>query len=712
MRFRRYIPLTMLLLATLAAGYWGWSWWSRPSLNILLITLDTTRADRIGCYGYAQAETPTIDRLAEQGVVFERCFSPAPLTLPSHASLLTGMLPPEHGLRTNGRGALAETIPTLPVALKNAGYQSAAFVSSFVLDARFGLDRGFDLYDDDWTSDPDEDRLHQQRDGRQTVQQALGWLSQLKTGPFFCWVHLYDPHTPYLTHTDDFGDRFADRPYDAEIAYTDRLISQLLDQIQQQGQADKTIVVVVGDHGEGFGDQVERTHGYTIYNVTQQVPLIVSLPGQKHHKRRISGAFPLSDLAPTLLDAVGVSAQLGENSLSAFAALAGGELSHRLCYAATDDPFLQNDWSPLQCLIDGDWKYIQTTQPELYHLADDFDERHNLIDSEPAQRAAMERKLKEFTDSLQAGESNRVQLSTAEINALRGLGYVGSGTKDTPVNQVGDAPLPDVKEMLPLDNRTDDALALLNAGKYTEAEQILRDNLRQSRRHLSSYVYLGELLEQQGQSREAMELYEQALAIKPDHVDALIHLGALQATTGQFSQALPLFKEALRIDPAAESARYNLAHALAQMGQLPEAIQQFEKLLSDNPRFANAHGALASAWLAMGNPSKAIQEFEAEVEVNPAAVSARLNLATLWAESRPSDAERLLQEAGEQSPDDPMVAYNRGAFYLLHSRPADAIPYLERAVKLQPDHPRAASELARAKRMLDASPGNEKTPAR
>src|SRR5262245_58641206 len=325
---RRQIGLAVCTVAALALGLLGWREFlhsRRP--NVLLITLDTTRADRLGCYGYAPALTPTLDALAAAGVLFERACTPAPLTLPSHASMMTGLYPREHGLITNGRGRLEENIPTLAEDLRDAGYDTAAFVGSVVLHSQFGLQRVLAAYDDDMThTDPTEHGLHRQRDGKRVVDSALAWLQQPRKSPFFCWVHLYDPHAPYVAHADEFGDRFQNHPYDAEIAYVDRQIQRLVNHLEANRLWERTLVVVVGDHGESLGEHDEEEHSLTLYNSVLHVPCIWAGRGAAAVGRRVPQPVSLVDLRPTLLETVGLRVPRGTSGHSLCEALSGGEI--------------------------------------------------------------------------------------------------------------------------------------------------------------------------------------------------------------------------------------------------------------------------------------------------------------------------------------------------------------------------------------------------
>ncbi len=702
---RRVVFAVTLIAGFVVAAYLlGFFPRSRPTVNVLFITLDTTRADRLGCYGYQKALTPALDGLAAQGVLFERAYSPAPLTLPAHATMFTGLYPPEHGLRTNGRGRLDASIPTLPSLAATSGYDTGAFVASFVVDSKFGLDPGFAVYDDDLsTAEAADEAIHRQRDGKLVVDAALNWLKQPREKkPFFCWVHLYDPHYPYLDHQAEFGDQFAGRPYDAEIAYTDRQIKRLLDHLSEVGLAEQTLVVVVGDHGEGLGDHVERTHGYTLYESTQHVPLVFRLPGKMRAGYRAVEPVSLVDLTPTLIDLLGLRKPGAMTGRSLRPALSGTTIDNRPCFGATDDPFLQNGWSPLQYLVDGNFKYIRTSQPEFYDLKLDPGETKNLAgpgnsQETVAEMARLDSALDQFQRSLIPRKTTSVQLSAEERRALESLGYLG-GRREGGQASNGEE-LPDVKDMLPFDVASQEAQDLLHAGKIKPAIEKFRDIISKSPAHLSARVFLGEALQHEGQLKEAIASYLEALKIKPDSVNALVHLGTAYAAQGRIKEAITQFDEAVRVEPESATARYNLGLALAQLNRLDEAVEHYRAAIEHDEAFPDVHAALGNALVAMGQTDEAISQFRLEAGMNPRAVEARVNLAVLLSKTDPKAAHGYLLEAIQTAPQNPQAQYNLGAFLLQQGKAAEAIGPLAEAVRLMPSHPRAKDELEKARRM-------------
>lgn len=674
--------------AAAVAGIWLLLRPTQP--DILLITLDTTRADRIGAYGYRGARTPVLDQFAREGVLFERAFSPAPLTLPVHASLMTGLYPPEHGLRTNGYGSLSTDRTTLSEILTGAGYDCAAFVASFVLDHKFGLSQGFQEYDDDLVgATPTQDAIHRYRDGKLVVDSALKWLTAPHSRPFFCWVHLYDPHAPYDARTKEFGEAFAKSPYDGEIAYTDQQVGRLLAFLKARPN---TIVIIAGDHGESLGEHHELQHGYTLYNCTQHVPLMIRGVPAARIGSRVPTNVSLVDLLPTVTETLGLPTPPGISGRSFARALTGQVLEPRLCYGGTDDPFLQNGWSPLRSLTTERWKYIRTTKPELYDLQSDPRELKNLAAESAPQLQEFEKQLLALEARMTVGEAAQVQLSESEKRVLQGLGYIGGAR---PQAATGEVALPDVKDMLPFNEATQTAIDLVEQGKLPEAEAILKKIVAESPpEHVSSRLYLGSVCEMQGREKEAEAIYLAVLKKRPDDTNALFHLGGLYAELGRYAEAIKIFDQSRQLEPDSAQPLFNLGLAKAKLGQ-PEAAQRdFEDALMIDPAFPGARSALGNVLSRQGRIAEAIAAYEDELQGNPENVEAHVNLAVqLGSQQRLEDARKHFAEAVRLAPRNAETRFNLGVCLGLLGKHEEAAKELQESIRLNPEQPGVRASL-------------------
>ena len=434
-------------VAALLAGTLAFGCRAEPRWNVLLVTFDTTRADHIGAYGHAGASTPTVDALAAEGVLFSNAVSAVPITLPSHATILTGRYPMAHGVRDNGIFVLADEELTLAEILAAEGYDTAAAIGGFPLVERFGTGQGFDLYDDRLatSNDPllggrDGGRggagfFFEERRAARVNEAVLPWLAARGSAPFFLWVHYYDPHRPF-DPPPPYDELFAFAPYDGEIAYADESLGNLLDALRSHGRLDRTLVVVTADHGEGLGEHREETHSYLVYNTTQHVPLVVRPPGgSPGGGKTVDERVGSVDVLPTILDLLGVAIPAGVQGRSLafhFGDLPGVEprrgSSVKPHYAETLSPRLTNRWGELRALFDQEWKYIHGPRRELYDLAADPRERDNLVASRPEVAARMEEGLASFLDSRSEGATRAVAEVDPEVRwRLMALGYLTAG---------------------------------------------------------------------------------------------------------------------------------------------------------------------------------------------------------------------------------------------------------------------------------------------
>ncbi len=544
---------------------------ARP--NLLLVTIDTTRADHLGCYGDRDARTPALDGLARDGLLFERAVATAPITLPSHASILTGQYPIVHGVRDNGTYAARPELQTLAEVLHGAGYATAAFVSAHVLAAAYGLAQGFDVYDD---------RLDQivvrgvgslERRAGSTVTAALAWLDRPPQEPWFLWVHLYDPHAPY-SPPESVEDLPAER-YDAEISYADRQLGRLLARVDAAGRGERTIVVATADHGEGLGEHREATHGLFVYDSTMVVPLLIRWP-PLGAGRRIGGQVSHVDLFPTLLELLGLPPAKERCGASLVAELKtqAPSIMHD-AYLETQLPRDAYGIAPLEAVSTGAEKLIRAPRPELYFLHKDpreLDDRHAAETATAERLSNLMAKMRGDRPFI-AGQPPRA-LDDEERARLAALGYAG----DTSLGDEAAAMDPkDAVEILEIESR---ARTLMAQRRTDESEQQLRRILARVPRYASAWAILGQVLLQRGRLEEAREALERALSLRPDTIGAAEDLARIHRAAGRFGLALQALEQSLAHGPS-NGAAWLLASEIAlEAGDRASAIGYAEKGIS------------------------------------------------------------------------------------------------------------------------------------
>jgi arylsulfatase A-like enzyme/Flp pilus assembly protein TadD len=717
----RPVILPAVLVAS-ALGLWLWAGARRlepASLNLVIVTLDTTRADRLGAYGYARALTPALDALAARGTLFEQALTSSPMTLPAHATLFTGLEPPEHGLMINGTHRLAVEEPTLAEILQTRGYRTAAFIGAFVLDSRFGLDRGFEVYDDDLRRSERQDipeRLSVSRAGDEVVDRALAWLRGVThhTQPFFCWVHLYDPHYPYRGHRELAATALGESPsYDAEVAFADVQVGRLLRFLREASQEERTLVVAVGDHGEGLGDHGEAEHGYLLNEEVLRVPAIVSLPGRLAQGHRVSGLVSLIDLWPTILEVLRIPAPRRSHGRSLYPALLGGDASPEACYAETDLPQATFGWSPQRSLTTSRWKYIRTTRPELYDRRRDRAELSNLAAERPRIVAKLEARLSAVERRFRQRSGGQLTGSSAIRERLEALGYVAPGA----TSPAGSGPrLRDMKDMLEVKHLATALIAKTNAGQLSHPEQLqiaedlvrrspespsfrarlgallltggsvaeavaeLAEAVRLRPEQAESRANLGAALLRQGKIDEAIRELRQALALDPDMPEAHLSLGNALGAHGSDADAFVSYADALRLRPDYVEARINLANVLARRGENSRAAAHYRCAVRQRSDTALAHSGLATVLSRQGKTRLATAHARDAVRLAPDFVPARFQLAQLLAE------EGMLEEAIEQylaavrlRPEDAELRDNLAAAYAAAGRFPEAIEAADKA---------------------------------
>jgi choline-sulfatase len=542
-----------------------------PPLSILLITIDTLRADRVGAYGDAKARTPALDALARQGVLFERAYTPVPITLPAHVSLMTGLLPPAHGVRGNGAFALGPSVPTLAEALKASGRRTAAFVGGFPLSRRFGLSRGFDEYDDAMSKSAGVNYDFAERRARDVVDAATRWLSQ-NPGAVFVWVHLFDPHAPYDPppefHTDD--------PYRDEIASADAAMSTLMS--AWDARAGRSIVVATSDHGEAFGEHGEWSHSLLIYDTTLHVPLLIRAPGFEAGKRS-QLSVGLVDVAATVLDLAGVSTR-PLPGVSLTKALSP-DARDRALYAETMAPRLDFGWSDLRAWREDGLKWIRAPKPELYALGEDPAEEKNRAAEDSSRARALDAALSKALAA--TGERTASRVPDAEsTERLRALGYVqGPGGKGSGA---------DPKDRVDLARRIAGAAGPFK--DWADAIRSYRALVAADPENPLLNMRLADALLRSGQPEPSLAFFARVVRAGPISADPHVGYATALAQLNRLSEARRVLEQGLLVDPSSGQVHYNLGEIARAEGRLDDARREYEAALSDPLTAARARARL------------------------------------------------------------------------------------------------------------------------
>ena len=678
----------MALLASAAILYWRRIDRSIKPANVILITLDTLRADHLGVYGYARAQTPNIDRWAEKSTVFLNATATVPLTLPAHSSIMTGTYPFVHGVRDNGGFYLEEKSVTLAETLKTAGFQTGGFVSAFVLDRRWGIAQGFQHFFDNFELSKFKmlslDSV--QRDGKETVDEAVKWLDQKSNAPFFLWIHLYDPHTPYdppEPFRSEFKGTGAFGLYDGEIAYTDNLVGRIHDYLETNKLLNTTLVVLTADHGESLGQHQESGHGFFIYDATMHVPLIIWAPGEM--PRTVEDQVRSIDIFATICDAARVAAPPENQGVSLLPLVRGKSLPKKLtAYSESHYAKFHYGWSDLKSLRTAEYKYIQAPRPEFYRVSQDRDEKQNLYGTEQKRSAPFESEITTMTQAHAGSTKGPKAMDSESLEKLQALGYIGTYISGSKSEESG--PLSDPKDKIRLYNLI--KLAQWNSaeGKIQEARDQIERVLSEDARILEAHLVHGSILSKQKDFAGARGSFQKALNLNPDYSAALFamakafmdernyeaakagfqrlaeldprdtkpffQLGDIALEEKDFAKAKTYFRKVIELEPDQAVSRNRLGAVYLELGNHNEAMQELDKALEFNQRIPNAHFNKGLVFEARGQWELAAEEYRKEISLYPEDYPAHFNLSRTYRKlGRFSDERKELEDCIREKPD-------------------------------------------------------------
>jgi arylsulfatase A-like enzyme/Tfp pilus assembly protein PilF len=615
------------------------------NLNVLIITLDTLRADRVGCYGYSKAKTPDLDELAKIGVKFENTACQVPLTLPSHVSLFTGLYPNYHQVRDNGSYYLDKRFKTLAEIFKEREYNTAAFIGAFPVDSRFGLDQGFDVYDDKFKEEEKFKTFSSERKAEEVFLSFKEWFVKNFNHKFFIWIHYYDPHLPYEPPSP-YKEQFSD-PYDGEVAYTDVYVGEIIDLLKEKDVFEKTLVVVASDHGEGLGEHREIDHGIFLYDTTIKVPLIFCAPQNLPSNEIVSSQVRLIDIFPTVLDLLKIPVSKEVQGESLIPYVEGREKKDLVSYIETVHPKEMFSWSDLKGIVDGRMKFIDAPKPELYDLKKDPEEQNNLYQKENQIASRMKKVLDELIDRFSSKISSRRELSSEETEKLRALGYIGDSFKqeEKPSN------LADPKDKIEI--------------WYTL--QVARG------------------FQRRGEHEKAEELYQKGIIMEPNCSLNYLFLGGLYMKTNRLQEAYEICKQGAKVIPENIPLHDNLAKVLIQLNKYQEAIKECEAILALNNRYFNALTLAGFIYNRLGENEKAIDYLQKAASIEPENKFLLLDYANILATSgRLEEAVKVYVSLKTDYPDDYRIFQFLGITYGNTGDLEKSIENLKRAIELHP----------------------------
>ncbi|MGA1826276.1 MAG: tetratricopeptide repeat protein [bacterium] len=671
-----------------------------PKPNILLLTIDTLRADHLSCYGYTKSVTYSIDRLAAEGARFTRAYTPVPITLPSHASIMTGKYPISHGVMDNGVFVLDDREETLAESLQKADYECAAFIGSFVLDSQFGLDQGFDFYADNLDPNKPAGAIKQlgfrypERSGDSVTNDFIKWLDSYKASdtksPFFAWVHYFDPHFTYEP-PEPFSAQFKDNPYDGEIMFTDFCLKRIFDTLSSYSLLDSTWIILVGDHGEGLGEHKEKYHGVFLYNSTLHVPLIMRYPALIT-PAVVSSQIRTIDIAPTILNVLGIKPFKEADGVS-FAKLFEGEsIDDSTLYCQSEYGMNGYGWAPLEGIQQDEWKYIKAPYPELYNIKKDNEELHNLIDEKPDKASEMRQALDTIKSALEkhAHATAPTPMDSETAQKLFSLGYVFRGD----VKSEDYAELPDPKDRIELLDDMDMATYYHEKGNDEKALERFKKVIALDPKNLYVHSMIGIIHQNRREYDRAEAAFLNVLKIRSDYLDIHLRLAGIYEAQGRFPEALEQLELGIETAKKKEDVYYAIGLLYEKRGNYELAIENFNKALDISPKQYKIYYSLGSIYHKQGLLSEAISHYKRCIELNPYDPAVYNNLGLLYFDKNQlTEAKEAMLRAIELAPDIDIQYKNLGDIYFKEKEYEKAAELILKSITLNPSSYQAYNSL-------------------
>jgi arylsulfatase A-like enzyme/Flp pilus assembly protein TadD len=699
-------------LLTAAVAYFVYRYF-KPNTkikNVLLISIDTCRADHLSCYGYSVKTTPNIDSMAKESVMFERVITPVPLTLPAHTSMLTGTNPIYHGVHGNIGYIVGEFNQTLAELMRQNGFVTGAVISSFVLDSQFGLNQGFDVYEDKFVR-PIPSTYHNERRGDETSSFAKAFLDKYHKKPFFLFVHYYDPHDLY-NPPEPFATLFKDNLYAGEIAFVDTCIGEVIQKLKELGLYESTLIIVTADHGESLGEHKEKTHGYFIYQSAIHVPLIIRLPGGPKGKT-VSDNAGLIDIVPTVCSLLDIAVPPEVTGKSLLPYLRGNitpKNEERYIYCESLEA-TQYGCNPLLGIVNNNWKYIHTTRAELYDLDKDPNEQVNLVTELDKRARLLQGQLDLILEQQKAADnsSKNVALSRETRKRLESLGYIGGSTEND--NLVFDVNKKDAKEYVNLHQKVMWADVYIDTNNYDKAQETSKTMFSEpSPGKLYGYLFLGKIAIKKGDYAEAIhnlteflsavnqakETNEKYLSNFKEHISQSYHnLGMAYAEEKDFDKAMSFYLKAVEIDPNASITYYNMGNLYLRQNKNEEAEKYYIKALNIDPQLAEAHYDLGLVYSKKNQFQKAIYHYQEAIRLKPDWQHPKDRLLAIQNHVAQIDLNiKSLKDSLLQNPNQPELHKTLATLFYQQDNINDAMSHWESASKLDPNDAQVLNNLA------------------